>query len=331
MKWAIALHGGAGDISKDMPLQKKEEVETALSQCLQLGISALRDSCSAMDVAELVVRALEDNPLFNAGRGSVLTTEGTIEMEASIMDGPSRKCGAVSGLTSVINPISLARLVMEKTPHVYLAFAGAEMFARQQGVATAEPKYFLTEKSTKQLHAVQQLLARQTCSSEDITYKEAQPTCKLESSADVSLNGTLSGSQPFIGETVGCVVIDKLGHCVAATSTGGRTNKMVGRIGDTPLVGAGNYANHLCAVSATGIGEYIIRGMVGHNVAAIMEYKGASLAEAVTEVIDKQVEQGTTGLVAVSSSGELAMAFNTTGMYRAAADESGYYEVGIWN
>ncbi|MCO5575752.1 hypothetical protein L7F22_029556 [Adiantum nelumboides] len=315
MKWAIALHGGAGDISKNMSSQKKEQVETALSQCLQLGISALKDSRSAMDVVELVVRALEDNPLFNAGRGSVLTTEGTIEMEASIMDGASRNCGSVSGLTTVVNPISLARLVMEKTPHIYLAFDGAERFAREQGVRVAEPEYFMTEKSTKQLQAVQ----------------SEQPTLKLASAADVSLDGTLSSSQPFIGETVGCVVVDKLGHCAAATSTGGRTNKMVGRIGDTPLVGAGNYANHLCAVSATGIGEYIIRGMVGHNVAAIMEHKGSSLAEAVREVIEERVEQGTTGLIAVSSTGELAIAFNTTGMYRAVADESGYCEVGIWN
>ncbi|MCO5556022.1 hypothetical protein L7F22_009566 [Adiantum nelumboides] len=301
MKWAIALHGGAGDISKNMSSQKKEQVETALSQCLQLGISALKDSRSAMDVVELVVRALEDNPLFNAERGSVLTTEGTIEMEASIMDGASRNCGSVSGLTTVVNPISLARLVMEKTPHIYIAFDGAERFAREQ-VSLHVRLIFLVE-----------------------------PTLKLASAADVSLDGTLSSSQPFIGETVGCVVVDKLGHCAAATSTGGRTNKMVGRIGDTPLVGAGNYANHLCAVSATGIGEYIIRGMVGHNVAAIMEHKGSSLAEAVREVIEERVEQGTTGLIAVSSTGELAIAFNTTGMYRAVADESGYREVGIWN
>lgn len=316
MKWAIALHGGAGDISKDMSLQAREQVERALNQCLHLGVTALQDSRSAMDVAELVVRALEDNPLFNAGRGSVLTTEGTIEMEAAIMDGPTRNCGAVSGLTSVVNPISLARLVMEKTPHVYLAFGGAETFARQQGVQIAEPEYFLTEKSINQLKAVQN------------KQPERKPTPILESSADVSLDGT---TKPFIGETVGCVVVDKLGHCVAATSTGGRTNKMVGRIGDTPLVGAGNYANSLCAVSATGIGEFIIQGMVGHNVAAIMEYKGASLADAVKEVIEERVERGTTGLIAVSSSGELSMAFNTTGMYRAAADENGHYEVGIWD
>lgn len=319
MGWAIALHGGAGDISINLPPHHKQEVESALRDCLQLGVSALLASRSAIDVAELVVRALEDNPLFNAGRGSVLTTDETIEMEACIMDGSTCNCGSVSGLTTVVNPISLARLVMEKTPHVYLAFAGAEEFARQQGVELAGPEYFLTEKSVKQLHAVK---SKQS---------ETEPAPRVESSEDVFVNGPPGSGQRFVGETVGCVVVDKHGHCAAATSTGGRTNKMVGRIGDTPLVGAGNYANHLCAVSATGIGEYIIRGMVGHNVAAIMEYKGASLLEAVNEVVEKRVENATTGLIAVSSSGEFAMGFNTTGMYRGAANESGHFEVGIWH
>eukprot|EP00250_Pteridium_aquilinum_P010998 c19773_g1_i1 orf=37-564(+) len=154
MGWAIALHGGAGHISTELPLQEKQQVESGLHHCLQLGVSALQASRSAIDVVELVVRALEDNPLFNAGRGSVLTTNETIEMEACIMDGSTRNCGSVSGLTSVVNPISLARLVMEKTPHVYLAFGGAEDFARQQGVELAGPEYFLTETRVKQLRAV---------------------------------------------------------------------------------------------------------------------------------------------------------------------------------
>ncbi|KAH7416375.1 hypothetical protein KP509_14G088400 [Ceratopteris richardii] len=239
-------------------------------------------------------------------------------MEASIMNGCTKQCGAVSGLTTVVNPISLARLVMEKTPHIYLAFAGAEAFARQQGVPTAETEYFMTDKSIDQLKAVQ--------SKEEASCMAA---LKQETGPDVFC-GELA-DKPFSGETVGCVVVDKLGHCVAATSTGGRTNKMVGRIGDTPLIGAGNYSNQLCAVSATGIGEAIIRGMAGHTVGALMEFKGMSLAAAVNEVVENRVERGTTGLIAVSSSGEFAMAFNTTGMYRAAADEDGHYEVAIWH
>jgi len=274
MGWAIALHGGARDIARTVTPERREIAEVGLRHCLQVGVAALRESRSALDVAEIVVRELENNPSFNAGRGSVLTEEGTIEMEASIMEGSTKHCGAVSGLSTVVNPISLARLVMEKTPHVYLAFDGAEKFAREQ-----------VDFSTP----------------------------------------TESNSHP---ETVGCAVVDSLGNCVAATSTGGSVNKMVGRIGDTPIIGAGNYANHLCAVSATGKGEYIIQATVARDVAALMEYKGFSIKEAANYVIE-HMEKGSCGLVAVSSNGEIAMPFNTSGMFRACATEDGYSEVGI--
>lgn len=325
MGWAIALHGGAGSIPLDMSPDLKDNVQSALNDCLHIGISALQASRSALDVAEIVVRALENNPLFNAGRGSVLTTRETVEMEACIMDGVTRNCGAVSGLSTVVNPISLARLVMEKTRHIYLAFDGAEEFARQQGVEVADPKYFITDKRVQQVRAAQ---SNQLDSKPDAN----SALCSMESvTAPEENTNTSFSDNNIVGETVGCVVVDKLGHCAAATSTGGFSNKMVGRIGDTPIVGAGNYANHLCAVSATGIGEYIIRATVAREVAAIMEYKGASLTEAVNEVIERRLEKGTGGLIAVSSKGEIAMALNTTGMYRAAADESGYSTIKIWH
>jgi len=303
MGWALALHGGARDIARTVTPERREIAEVGLRHCLQIGVAALKESRTALDVAEIVVRELENNPSFNAGIGSVLTEEGTIEMEASIMEGSTKRCGAVSGLSTVVNPISLARLVMEKTPHIYLAFDGAEKFAREQGVDTTDTKYFITKESVEQLQQV----------------RETQ-TVQVAFSAP-----TESNSHP---ETVGCAVVDSLGNCVAATSTGGRMNKMVGRIGDTPIIGAGNYANHLCAVSATGMGEHIIQATVARDVAALMEYKGFSVKEAANYVMGN-MEKGTCGLVAVSCNGEVAMPFNTSGMFRACATEDGYSEVGI--
>lgn len=303
MGWAIALHGGARDIARTVTPERREIAQLGLRQCLQIGVAALRDSRSALDVAEIVVRELENNPSFNAGKGAVLTEEGTIEMEASIMEGSTKRCGAVSGLSTVVNPISLARLVMEKTPHIYLAFDGAEKFAREQGVDTTDTKNFITEESLEQLRQ-----ARETKTVQVDFPTPAERNCHPE--------------------TVGCVVVDGFGNCVAATSTGGMVNKMVGRIGDTPLIGVGNYANHLCAVSATGRGEHIIRATVARDVAALMEYKGFSLKEAANYVIGN-MENGTCGLVSVSCKGEVVMPFNTSGMFRACATEDGYSEVGI--
>nr|KJB51086.1 hypothetical protein B456_008G200400 [Gossypium raimondii] len=208
-------------------------------------------------------------------------------MEACIMDGKTMKCGAVSGVSTVVNAISLARLVMDKTPHIYLAFDGAEAFAREQ-----------------------------------LDY--TQPIQK-----EVPKDAALADGDSQIG-TVGCVAVDNEGNLATATSTGGIVNKMVGRIGDTPIIGAGTYANHLCAVSATGRGEAIIRGTIARDVAAVMEFKGLSLKEAAAYVID-QVPRGNAGLVAVSSTGEVAMPFNTTGMFRACATEDGYSEIAIWD
>ncbi|MQM01635.1 hypothetical protein Taro_034382, partial [Colocasia esculenta] len=301
------------------------------------------------------VRELENCPHFNAGRGSVLTTDGTVEMEACIMDGNSMKCGAVSGLSTVVNAISLARLVMEKTPHIYLAFDGAEAFAREQvgaifnfhllvldnvlcqvmketsqttciyknifltfGVEIIDASHFITPENVERLKQAKQAKRVQ------IDY--TQPV--KGDSEDTKEATSVENGDSQIG-TVGCVAVDGLGNLAAATSTGGLVNKMVGRIGDTPIIGAGTYANSLCAISATGKGESIIRGTVARDVAAVMEYRGLSLKDAAAHVVAR-VPKGDAGLVAVSASGEVTMAFNTTGMFRACATEDGYSEVGIW-
>jgi beta-aspartyl-peptidase (threonine type) len=307
-RWAIALQGGAGDISTSMTEEKKKVAEEALHECLDIGVSALENSASALDAVEKVVRALEANKIFNAGYGSVLTAKGTVEMEACIMDGHTKACGAVSGISTVLHPISLARLVMEKTPHVFLAFDGAEAFAREQGVETVKNEYFITVENKERLKNIH--------------------LANIDAEARLAAPATILKAE---FETVGCVAMDIYGNCAAATSTGGFVNKMVGRIGDTPLVGAGTYANNLCAISATGRGEELIKETVAREVAAVMEYKEVGLVEAVDYVIHKRLQKTTGGLVAVSSTGDVAMAFNTTGMFRACAKEGGPREIGIWH
>lgn len=325
--WAIAVHGGAG-VDPNLPQERQEEAKKLLARCLDLGISALRSNLPAIDVVELVVRELETDPLFNSGRGSALTENGTVEMEASIMDGPKGRCGAVSGLTTVKNPISLARLVMEKSPHSYLAFSGAEEFARQQGVETVDNGYFITEENLGMLK-----LAKEANS---ILFDYRIPAVGLESCSVgppddnlLAMNGLPISL--YAPETVGCVVVDSQGRCAAATSTGGLMNKMAGRIGDSPLIGAGTYACDLCGVSCTGEGEAIIRGTLARDVAAVMEYKGLSLQEAVDFVVNERLDEGRAGLIAVSRNGEVACRFNTNAMFRGFATEDGFTEVGIWD
>ncbi|XP_050266414.1 probable isoaspartyl peptidase/L-asparaginase 2 [Quercus robur] len=322
--WAIAVHGGAG-VDPNLPPHRQEEAKKLLTRCLNLGISALRSNDSAIDVVELVVKELETDPLFNSGRGSALAANGTVEMEASIMDGNGRRCGAVSGLTTVKNPVSLARLVMDKSPHSYLAFSGAEDFARQQGLELVENEYFITEENVGMLK-----LAKEA---NTIVFDYRIPavgseTCGAVAESPLQMNGL--PISVYAPETVGCVVVDNQGRCAAATSTGGLMNKMNGRIGDSPLIGAGTYACNLCGVSCTGEGEAIIRGTLAREVAAVMEYKGLGLQEAVDFVIKERLDEGFAGLIAVSNKGDVACGFNTTGMFRGCATEDGYMEVNIW-
>ncbi|XP_004501550.1 probable isoaspartyl peptidase/L-asparaginase 2 [Cicer arietinum] len=321
--WAIAVHGGAG-VDPNLPPQRQEQAKQLLTHCLNIGITALRSNVSAVDVVELVVRELETNPLFNSGRGSALTAKGTVEMEASIMDGTKRRCGAVSGLTTVKNPVSLARLVMDKSPHSYLAFSGAEEFARQQGVEVEENEYFITPDNVGMLK-----LAKEA---NTILFDYRIPTTGYEKCAGAESPLQMNGLpiSVYAPETVGCAVVDSEGRCAAATSTGGLMNKMSGRIGDSPLIGAGTYACEVCGVSCTGEGEAIIRATLAREVAAVMEYKGLGLQDAVDYVIKHRLDEGQAGLIAVSNKGEVAYGFNCNGMFRGCATQDGFMEVGIW-
>ncbi|KAG6489262.1 probable isoaspartyl peptidase/L-asparaginase 2 [Zingiber officinale] len=329
--WAIAVHGGAG-VDPALPVERQEEARRVLVRCLTAGAAALRAGALALDVVEMVVRELETDPVFNSGRGSALTRKGTVEMEASIMDGRGRRCGAVSGISTVKNPVSLARLVMERSPHSYLAFDGAEDFARKQGVEMVDNSYFITEENLGMLK-----LAK---AANSIMFDYRVPltgadSCRASAGLVADVGGELQmmNGLPisiYAPETVGCVVVDRAGRCAAATSTGGLMNKMNGRIGDSPLIGSGTYACDACAVSCTGEGEAIIRSTLARDVAALMEYKGLGLQEAVDYAVKERLDEGKAGLIAVGRNGEVAMGFNTVGMFRGCATEEGLMEVAIW-
>lgn len=293
-KFAIVIHAGAGnftpdDLSEAFTIRARNGLDSAL----EAGYMMLRDGHTALDVVEKVIIMLENNPLFNAGKGSVYTREGKIEMDASVMDGKTLNAGAVAGVSHIKNPIAAARLVMEKSGHVLLAGDGADNFALEHNMTFADSSYFFTQRRW---------------------------------------NSYIKKSKKdFPGhETVGCVVLDKHGNLAAGTSTGGTTYKMAGRIGDSPVIGAGTYAdNKTCAVSCTGKGEYFIRFAVAHDISALMEYKNLSLKEAADFVILKKLKNagGPGGIIALDHEGNIAVSFNTSGMFRAFKTSEGKKEI----
>jgi beta-aspartyl-peptidase (threonine type) len=291
-----------------MTPERESEYRAGLRAALDAGYAVLERGGSALDAVVAAVQPLEDNPLFNAGKGAVLNSEGFCEMDASIMEGRTLAAGAVAGVRHVKHPILLARAVMEQSPHVMCVGAGAEAFAKERGLELMPDDYFITEGRRRELQRTK------------------------ESSASSSSPGT-SVPSPSPQGTVGAVALDRHGHLAAATSTGGMTNKRFGRVGDSPIIGAGNYANDAtCAVSATGHGEYFIRSVVAHDVSALMEYRGWPLEKACAEVLRKVgVLGGTGGLIAVDKAGNIALPFNTSGMYRAhrrsAADSEPIVEI----
>jgi len=305
-RFAIAIHGGAGVIERTIPENRKREYLSSLESILQVGRDLLENGSCSLDVVERVVRLFEDDPKFNAGKGAVYDSDGTHELEASIMDGATLRCGAVAGLRTVKNPVMLARLVMERTNHIFLMGDGAEAFADAMKVERVENAYFDTEHRYRQLEVWKA--------------KSNGETSRVIEDDDDDPTGT-----------VGCVALDGAGSLAAATSTGGRTGKMRGRVGDTPIIGAGNYANNLsCAVSATGNGEAFLRNCVGRDIAALMEYGGKRLADAAHEIVYDRLSVGDGGVIAVSREGEIVMPFNSKGMFRGAADSEGRFEVRIW-
>jgi L-asparaginase / beta-aspartyl-peptidase len=316
-RFKLVIHGGAGAIEKSkMTPELEKAYREKLTEALMAGHKILSAGGSSLDCVEAVIRMLEDSPLFNAGKGAVFTNEGVNELDASIMDGATLKAGAVAGIKRVKNPISLARLVMEKSPHVMMTREGAEAFAKQNGIELVDPKYFFTERRWKEL---------QDAKKEE--EQKSRPTKNM---------GRKTGSSPS-GEkkfgTVGAVALDKAGNLAAGTSTGGMTNKRFGRVGDSPIIGAGTYANNrTCAVSATGHGEYFIRSVVAYDISALMEYGRLSLKEAADRVVmDKLVKLGGEGgVIAMDKDGNIAMPFNSLGMYRGYIDANGKVVVEIY-
>jgi beta-aspartyl-peptidase (threonine type) len=288
LEWAIVVHGGAGVITREkMTPEMDKEYRAALKAALETGKKILASGGTALDAVEMTVRLMEDNPLFNAGKGAVFNHDGINELDAAIMDGSDLAAGAVTCVTDIKNPVSAARKVMTNSPHVLLSGAGASQFAREQGLEIVPSDYFRTERR----------------------FNELQEALKAEK------NGT-----------VGCCALDKKGNLAAATSTGGRTNKKYNRIGDTPIIGAGTYANNnTCAVSGTGHGEYFMRLTVAYDISALMEYKGMTVDKAADLVVNSKLVKagGSGGVICLDKNGHVAMPFNSEGMFRGFSGSDG--------
>ena len=306
--WAIALHGGAGTIDRTALPAVQAEYVASLERALREGAARLARGESSLDACQAVVVMLEDDPHFNAGRGAAFTEAGTHELDASIMDGSTLRCGAVAAVRTVRNPIGLARLVMERTPHILLMGDGAESFADAMGVARVENSYFSTEH--RRVYLLEVLKERG---------KEIPP----------NVERPIMPATPN-GGTVGCVALDTQGRLAAATSTGGLTGKRHGRVGDSPIIGAGTFAGGTCAVSCTGTGEEFIRHGIARSIAARMEFGGASLAQAADAAVFETLRPDDGGLIAVDAAGNIALRYSSEGMYRGAADCKGRFEVAIF-
>ena len=300
----LVIHGGAGVIRKDLTPEKEKLVRADLEAALAAGYAVLKNGGSSLDAVSKVIVLLEDSPRFNAGKGSVFTHDGKNEMDAAIMGGPTLRAGAIAGVHRVKNPVLLARAVMEKSPHVMMVGDGAEAFAKTVGIELVDPSYFRTEERWQQL----------------------QEALEAEKKKQASTLG-----RAIHYGTVGAVALDASGRLAAATSTGGITNKLWGRVSDAPIIGAGTYANAHCAVSATGWGEFYIRATVAHDICARVEYAKMPIAEAARVVVMDVVPQlgGDGGVIALDDEGNFATPFNTDGMYRGWVDRDGKVHVAI--
>lgn len=311
--FGLVIHGGAGTILREnMTPEKEEKYRAVLAEAIQEGHKILKMGGSSQEAVERTINIMEDSPLFNAGKGAVLNSNASIELDASFMEGKSLGAGAISGVRTVKNPISAAIKVMEASPHVMLSGSGADAFASEQGLEIVSPDYFLTERRINALKEVQK-------------------------ASSISKTNHKYQSTDFINQqrygTVGCVALDMFGNLAAGTSTGGMTNKKWNRIGDAPIIGAGTYANNAtCAISSTGWGEFFIRTVVAHDISALMEYKKLSIQDAAYEVIHNKVAKlgGDGGVIGIDSNGNMMMEMNTPGMYRAKMDAMGKLEVKIY-
>lgn len=323
-QWAIVLHGGAGVIErKTMKPETEAAYRASLTKATKAGADVLDRGGSSLDAVEAAIKILEDDPLFNAGRGADFAADGKNELDAAIMDGATLKAGAVGDVTRTRHPISLARAVMEKSPHVFLVGQGADEFSKYAGLEQVDPSFFFTERRWQAL--VKELT------------KEGLPIPPRPAGAPTAPAQPVSEIEPADAHkfgTVGVVALDRAGNLAAGTSTGGTNAKRWGRVGDSPIIGAGTYAsNQSCAVSATGTGEYFIRLTVARTVCALVEYKGMKLQDAADQVIQKELTglRGDGGVIAIAPDGEMAWSFNTPGMYRAKLAEGGKLEIGIFH
>ncbi|MEG9435991.1 isoaspartyl peptidase/L-asparaginase [Edaphobacter sp. HDX4] len=323
-KWAVVLHGGAGVIErKSMSAETDAAYRAALKASLQAAADVLERGGTSMDAVEAAIKLMEDNPMFNAGKGAVFTADGKNELDAAVMDGATMNAGAVAGVTRTRHPISLARAVMEKSPHVMLMGEGADKFSASVELEQEEPSYFFTERRWQGL--VRQLK------------KENLPIPPRPQGVPPAPAGGMAEIEPPDAHkygTVGVVALDRNGDVAAGTSTGGTQAKRWGRVGDSPIIGAGTYAsNQSCAVSATGTGEYFIRLTVARTICSLVQYKGMKLQDAADQVVHKDLVaiHGDGGVIAITPDGQLAWSFNTPGMYRARMSEGGKIEVGIYS
>jgi beta-aspartyl-peptidase (threonine type) len=306
--FVLVIHGGAGTIlKKNMTPEREAKYRGKLSEALETGYSILKNGGSSIDAVEATIRVMEDTPLFNAGKGAVFTNQGRNEMDSSIMDGRTLNAGAVASVTNIKNPISAARKVMTESKHVMLVGRGAMLFAQEQGLQFADSAYFFTQDRWDRLMKIKEEEASQS-------------------------GGLLPNGDEMKYGTVGAVAIDRNGDIAAGTSTGGLTNKRFGRVGDSPIIGAGTYANNkTCGVSGTGVGEYFMRNLVAYDVSAHMEYKGFSLEDAARVVMDKLTALGGDGgFVALDRGGNITMPFNTDGMYRGYIRKDGVAHVFLY-
>lgn len=306
--FGIVIHGGAGVIKKEnMTDSLQNAYEAKLQEAIDVGHQILAEGGTALEAVQRTINVMENSPLFNSGKGAVLNADGIAELDASIMDGKTLNAGAISGVQHIKNPINLAYEVMDKSNHVMLSAMGAEDFAEQHGLEFVENSYFITKRRQRALEA------------------------SKAKEQGLSANEFFLSNEKY--GTVGCVALDKNGNLAAGTSTGGMTNKKFGRIGDSPIIGAGTYANNkTCAISATGHGEYFIRGVVAYDISAMMEYQGISLQQAAQRVIQKKLTNmgGTGGIIGIDSKGKMVMEFNTPGMFRASKTMNGDTEIKMY-
>jgi len=312
--FAIAIHGGAGTIlKKNMSSEKDSAFRNTLSEALQTGYEILKKGGSSIDAVEAAVKVMEDSPLFNAGKGSVFTADGKNEMDAAIMNGENLQAGAVAEVRTIKNPVSAARAVMEKSSHVMLVGTGAEQFAKESGLQIVDTTYFFDQERWNQLQKAKEQEERK------------KDTTGSTKPAKFEMVDKKFG-------TVGAVALYQHGNLAVATSTGGMTNKKFGRVGDTPVIGAGTYANNkTCAVSCTGYGEYFMRGVIAYDVSAMMEYKGMTLEQATQAAMTKLAAAGGSGgLIAIDKNGHISQPFISEGMYRGYMKSDGKMHVAIY-